>query len=550
MKTGQNERARVSDSLAGANQVVPAARPSAGLSVSAAPVPDVAQSFTSRLGSSLNAWASEALQTAANKEHEKSILDGQMAYQQGKAIDDVEMEGNKWALQGYRVMQAQTISSSMLAAQQELIRQKGYQDDPDTFRAQYVNQLEQQINGLDERTGRMVRETMSKQMPVLVQEHTKAHLAYQEGEAFKALSYSIDTVSKDATATEQLIAAASGGAGSVSSGLSDDRRNKAVAEGVIRAFENGNAQAYSKLKQAGVLDNLSNTDKQAIDNARNRYQSDLRSEYNEKFIAERDSLVREIATGALTGKQSMEAFAKLYAEHGMDIDATEANAAYVAAEDAITYELEGDGYLLKQAKAMGDTDAIEYLENKIAKQGGPRPADAKTRADTIQKAMQELEEQSDLAATEEMRLSQIAIDARLENQEISKDEYIRLSRENRNAFGVKQSAAITGHMISTITKAHKANRDKVDENKREALDAQFELVKAKFKSEVSREGVTPAEANRLTTEYQNNVVEMYAANGVSLKDMGYASITADAAALYYTAEADGIEYQQNRRLQE
>lgn len=44
------------------------------------------------------------------------------------------MGGNKWALEGYRLMDAQTVSSTMLAAQREEIAQVGYTLTPDQYR--------------------------------------------------------------------------------------------------------------------------------------------------------------------------------------------------------------------------------------------------------------------------------------------------------------------------------------------------------------------------------------------------------------------------------
>jgi len=545
---GFSRRNTTADSLAGATKVVPSRRSAPSLSVRATPAPNLTGGVSSQIGKALGKWTTESLQTVANKEHASKVLDGQMAFQQGKAIDDSSIEGNKWALEGYRVMQAQTISSAMFASQQALIEQTGYQDDPDTFRAQYISQLEQQIDGLDERTARMVQETMTKQMPTLVSQHTAANLSYKEGENFKALSVGIDTISKDATATAELIAAATGGPNSVSGGLSDDRRRKAVAEGVISAFQNGNPQAYSKLKQAGVLEDLSVTDKQAIERAQAGYQSKLRDEYNSKFIAERDTLIREISTGQMTGKKSMEAFAKLYADHGLNITATEANAAYVRGEDAVEYEQQGDTYLLAQAKAMGDTDAIDFLTQKIAAQGGPRPADAKTRAATIKAAYEELEKQSDLAATEEYRFAQAELDQVFEERGLSVASYREQSNALRNKFGAKQSSAITGHLISTINKVHKNNKSSVDANKREALDAKFEVMKATFENAIGQEGLHPDAAGRLSAEYQNAVIELYSSNGVEISDFGLASISGDIAAKYYKAETDGMKFLEDQAV--
>lgn len=538
---GQTRRQETSDSLAGASRVVPQQRTAPSLGLRGTP-PATINPVSASIARSLQGFASASLTSLANKENERALLDGQMAYQQGKAIEDVDMGGNKWALEGYRVMQAQTISSSMLAAQQTLISQKGYEDDPDTFRKQYTSQLEQQVDGLDQNTARMVRETMTKQMPILVSQHTAAHLQYKEEQNFKSLEQSIDTVSKDPTATATLLNMANGGAGSISEGLSDDRRSKAVAQGVIAAFNNGNPQAYSKLKQAGALEQLSNTDKERIKGAQEKYQQELRRTYNEEYTAKRMELANEISTGSMTGPQAREAYAQLMADYDMQITGAESNAAYVAAEDATQAAIEGDTYLLNQAKAMGDTETANRIQARIKRQGGPRPMTAEARTARIKEVFQEIQEATDQQAELDMRVSQVAIDRALDEGQINAKQYLERTNANRIANGVKQTKALTGRTINAIEKAHKSTMDVVEANQREALDARYQAIKAEYEFNVSQE-VTPDEAVDLATEFRANVVQMYSEQGVSLKDMNFSQVTANTLGQMYKAIDSGMKQQ-------
>jgi hypothetical protein len=550
--TGNSRRVETADSLAGSNRVVPTPRSSPNLSVNA--VPAQVDSVANQISNALSNFASDALTNLSNTEQQKSMLDGQMAYQQGKAIEDVEMDGNKWALEGYRLMQAQTISSSMLASQQELISQTGYQDDPDTFRQQYVNQLEQQTAGLDTRTADMVRQTMTKQMPALVSSHTTAHLQYLEEQNFKSLEAAIDVVSRDPTATDEFLNMVAGGEGSISEGLSDNRRNKAVAIGVVRAFENGNPQAYSILKKNGLLDNLSVTDKQMLDNAEKNYQLELRSQYDAQFEADKRELVSSIASGEMTGIQAQEAFAKLYADHNMSISDVESKAAYTAGEDAQDLMLKGDEFLLEQARMLGDSEAEEAILARINAQGGSRPKTAEQRLKHIQEVNKTISDALDQEAQMGMQLSQIEIDEDYKQGRINTRAYLERSKENRDNWGVSLTSSITSHTVSQIENVRNAAvaRQKeaianMEANQREALDAKYQQRKAQFEFDISNV-TNPEEAIRLSREYETDVIEMYSSEGISLKEMNYSAITANTAGEMYRAISKGMKYQEEEQI--
>ncbi len=374
MAQGIERREAVTDSLAGAAEVVPVVSSAAPLSAPQVQVhsqnySDAAAQYgvkrSAEIAGSLNKWAGDKLQVLANTQREAAVLDGQMAYQQGKTMEAVEMEGDKWALSGYRVMNAQTLSQTMLATQRDMIQQSQYEQDPDEFRAQYISRMEAQIDGLDPQTARMVREQMSEQMPILVSEHTSAHLGYQEREAYKSLVTSVDALSKDASAFGALLDNAAGGPGSPSAGLSEDRRMSAVVDGVGAAFENMNPVAYQQLKQSGLMDKMSTAQKQTMRNAQQAYENRVRGTYDEEHTEALSNFQRRLEAGDLEPAEAAEALATIYGRRNITMSAAEGGAAY---NGAVTAQDHGDRARVANigtAIARGDIDAVARLTQDI-----------------------------------------------------------------------------------------------------------------------------------------------------------------------------------------
>ncbi len=360
MPTGQATIKETGDSLLGANQIQPTPVPIPRLQAPNVAAPDVTNTMQAKVAHAVTGFVGEQLQAATDITNEAKYLDGQMAAAQGQAFEDLEMDGNKWSMAGYRAVEAGTITATMLAAQQEMLRQVDFQDDPDAYRAKYVQRLETQLEGLDPKTARMVREQMAKQAPALAAQHTTAHMAHQESEAYKALEHSIDIMSMDDTQLDGLLSNASGD-GSAFYGLSTARRESAVAQGVVRAFENGNPLAYAKLKKSGVLDEFSTGQLQLINNAYDGYQTKLRGIANAEYEEDLAALQTEINAGNLSGPASMQKLSELMATHGIEMRANEGHAAFVSAKDANELNRKGTALLVDEAKLRGDYTTIANL---------------------------------------------------------------------------------------------------------------------------------------------------------------------------------------------
>lgn len=281
----------------------------------------------------LAAWGGEAIRKEASKQWNKDLLEGQMAYQQGRAFDEVTSDGNKWKAEGYHVMEAQTLSSTFLAAQQNEISSEGYALSPEEYRNQYIGRLDALIDGKDPRVQELVRKTMVGQMPTLVGQHTTANLAYSQQRTAEALVTSIDVVSKDPTASDALLSIASDSPDGPGAGLGPEERRAAVAKGVAAAFENDNPAAYIKLKAAGLLDNLTPEQKAGIDNARQGYMQKQRQTWNADKAEAFDGFWTKVENGEF--KQPIDAakaFAEVNGKFGIEMSAEEGYSAMTAAK--------------------------------------------------------------------------------------------------------------------------------------------------------------------------------------------------------------------------
>lgn len=358
MAQGTQRREGAQDNLAGQTVEV-TSRSAAPLRVPQVNTPDLSNSASAKIARGLSEFSSQQFQNAANLQHEADALDGQMAHMQGQAMEDVEMEGNKWKLSGYRVMEAQSISSTMLAAQQEMIRQLDYEKDPDAFRAQFVSRMEAQIDGLDPQTAAMVREQMASQLPALVGQHTQAHLKYQEEEAFNTLVTSVDIMGKDETALDAFISNVDGTGGS--GGLSQARRTQAVTEGVVRAFQGGNPLAFARIKKMGKLSEFTSSQIAAMESAERSHQAKLRETYDAAYIEEQQGLIEDLESGRMEAPEAMAAMSELMSRYGMDITMAEGRAVYLEADQTRQMYLTGNKVLYENAMAMGDWRAMADL---------------------------------------------------------------------------------------------------------------------------------------------------------------------------------------------
>jgi hypothetical protein len=321
-----------------------------------------------RIASGFFDYAQAELGKAAQIQHEKSMMEGQMAAQQGQTFEQVEMGGDKWALEGYRLVEAQQLSSGLLTAQRAEIANGLYESDPEQYRARFMERVDGMLSGTgDQRTRELARDQVLKQMPVLVEDHMTQHLQWKEQKNFEALTNSVDVISMDPTSHDALIAFATGGEGSPTAGLSEDRRREAVVAGIARAFENDNPQAYAVLAASGVLKDMPVAQQQKIKAARNAFETRARKEFNAEFIAAERDLMSQIERGALEPQQAMELYGDLMAQHNMTMTMQEAGAIYDTAGSGVRTRKINTATAAHEAMMRGDREvAVRLIRKSLA----------------------------------------------------------------------------------------------------------------------------------------------------------------------------------------
>lgn len=357
MTQGMERRAAPQDNLRGMEAVNPVTRSVPGVGAPAAPSVPV-NTYGQQIASQVSRFAGERLAEIQQKRQERSMMDGQIAAMQGASFESVEMEGDKWALEGYRVVTAQSLSSSLLRAQEQEITSGAYEQDPDAYRATLVNRIDAMTADIpDERTRMLARDNLMQQMPTLVDGHMRQNLAFREQQNFDTLAQSVDVLSRDNSNTGALIAFATGES-EATAGLSQERRRAAVVQGVVNAFTNNNPAAYAHLDAADFFntDNLTASQLQTVRSAQNAYETRLRQQWNGELATEMTALNDRVTAGDIDPLIAAEEQAAIMARHGMRMRATEGNQIYDRARAGVEFAEGTRGLNIQAAGAAGDFD--------------------------------------------------------------------------------------------------------------------------------------------------------------------------------------------------
>ena len=357
MSQGLERRAQPVDNLRGAEAVNPVTRsvPSVG-TVSTPRTPDT--SYGAQIAEQVSQFASGRLAEIQAKRQERSTMDGQIAAMQGASFESVETGGDKWALEGYRAVTAQTMSASLLRAQEADIAAGAYEQDPDTFRATLVDRIDGMVSGIDdERTRVMARDQLMAQMPTLIDTHTRQNTGFREQQNFDALSNSVDTLSRDASSTGALISFANG-TSDATAGLSQERRRTAVVQGVINSFQNNNPAAYAHLEQADFFNtsNLTAAQLQTIESAKNAYHSRMEQSFSADWKVEWEELNDRITRGDVDPIVAAEEAAAINSRYGRRTSAAQAGGMYDAARNGVEFAEGTRGINARAAAVAGDYD--------------------------------------------------------------------------------------------------------------------------------------------------------------------------------------------------
>lgn len=357
MAQGLERRPQPTDNLRGQEAVNPVSRSVPALGNVRAPSANL-PTFGSKIAEQVNGYIGGRLSNIQQKRQEKSMLDGQIAGLQGQSFESVEMDGDKWAMEGHRVVTAQSLSSTLLRAQEQEIANGAYESDPDTYRANLVERVAAMTEGIeDPRTRQLAQEQLMSQMPALVDKHMTQNLSFKEQQNFDALANSVDILSRDNASTGALVAFATGQS-EATAGLSTERRRAAVTQGVINSFNNNNPAAYAHLEAAGMLntENLTASQLASVRSAQSSYEARLRAQWNGELKQDITALEDQVANGDLDPLVAAERQAEILAKHGMRQSAAEGSGIYDRARAGVEIGEGTRGLNIQAAGTSGDFD--------------------------------------------------------------------------------------------------------------------------------------------------------------------------------------------------
>lgn len=377
---GSARREPIKDTLAGWSQINPARLAGPGLRTPTMPAPK--PTITSKISAALGEWSSETLKEVSASQNRASMIDGAIANTQGQAYEDLVTSGaDKWALDGHRVLTAQSVNSQLQASQIQLIEDSAFALSQDQYREQLTAQMTSLTEGQDEFTSNLIMQGVAEMLPELVGRQTLAHANFQEQQTFDAVVQSLGAQSSDDVGRQSLLNMAFGDG--TAAGLSTARKDQAITEGIVLSFVNGNPLPYWLMKSNGVLDDFTTDQLNRINDAETQHQNRLRNDYNAERLAQHMALNERVKKGddpRLNPERVMQMHIAIDAEHFITSTHNEAKTFWSAAEDpantakmtrfmvAKNAALNGDhqafgaatlGLILGVESAPGDPDDIE-----------------------------------------------------------------------------------------------------------------------------------------------------------------------------------------------
>ncbi len=349
-------RAPVEDTLKGQSLIQPARLAGPGLQAPRMPVPK--PSMAGNIAAELGEWADTRLTAITDAQNQRSMMDGAIAATQGQALDDLEIAGgDKWALEGHRVITAQSVSSQLQAAQIQLIEDSAFALGPDQYRAQLTEQLAGLTDGQDPETARMIQEQSASWLPELVGRQTAAHANFQEGQTFDAVIQSLSAMSNDPQGQANLLDMAT--MGGAASGLSDARFKQALMEGIVLGFVNGNPRPYGLMKSNGLMSDMTTDQINRIEDAEKQWQSKLKQEINVPRMIRLENARQRLMAGEIEDPLAYAAeVAEINAQFHIDSDFNSMKGDYGTARDPVNTLGKTRRLVADEARLRGDIPAF------------------------------------------------------------------------------------------------------------------------------------------------------------------------------------------------
>lgn len=352
---GMERRAVVGRPLQQAGQKQLASVPQAPLMGVGTPQVQVTDRLSDKMLNDFRDFIGRDLKIKLGRDAETARARGAMQHAQGGTLEDMLAQGDPVMTEGWRIVAAQTASAELLATQEASIESEHYASSPEAYAEHMSRELTSALDAApDEITRRMLEANLSEKLPVLAATQMRASMRHREQTAFDALSGSVGQLASDPTSHEALVDFAIGAPGSATADMPPARRQLAVANGIVDAFERDNPMAYTVLASSGALDDVPVAQRRAIRAARASFEARARERFDAETFAELQGLDRRIASGELEPAQALEEYTRIWAENGVRVSMTEGGRIFAAARDASQTRHRLIGTQIEEARLRGD----------------------------------------------------------------------------------------------------------------------------------------------------------------------------------------------------
>ena len=306
--------------------------------------PSIPQATNLELGvlDAVSKFGSKQFIEAAEKRAGRLRAEGAIAFQQGQAINEINTDSSGFMLEGFQNLETKTSLSKLKTTLLTEIEQGGFSSSPEQFRQQIADRAEKLLDGTEGISRQTLAAGLSQMLPELVATHTRGNMRFREKRAKEDIENSIDLLSRDPTNSLEFLEFVTGEGGT--GGLPPDVRNESVVNGVIRAFENDNPNAFSILSSQGVLPDLDgeadeNTsfdpkDIRKLRNAKIAYENRQRGKLDVGRIKQEAKFQEMVASGELTGVEAVNKAEELFDKHNIQLTQSEGTTIFGKAQQA------------------------------------------------------------------------------------------------------------------------------------------------------------------------------------------------------------------------
>lgn len=264
-----------------------------------------------------------------NTKNKEASLRGQIAARQGQSLEALKLEegANKYALEGWRVMSANTSISSLIGELDTELQQRDYEMSPEDYSsyiAKKINNLSEDEYGypIDPRLSQMMTEGMNKLLPGLVEKHMLLNVDYNRGITKGNFTSAVTSLLGKSPVTKEIINSGLDNIKKTGALLSKKEQNNSIKESIFNSLLNGSPDVWRNLKQFNKVNdlNLTSSELQSINEQYKAQQSRAYADAGIDFYQKEQAILTSGETGRKTAEDISNELEEHYSKHSLDYD--------------------------------------------------------------------------------------------------------------------------------------------------------------------------------------------------------------------------------------